>query len=223
LKAAPSSATAAIPPWYWPAVFDPARNPGLTRLEAFAILQQWLNVTRVIWLDEAHPADALSGDVRALAAFAGRGVVVVSKASSDHPFALTLARTVSTLAKARDAQGKNLEIVTVPAPPAAGRAPLSYTTFLPINGGLIVPAFDAATDNEAVSVLARVFPGRTIRSVPAMIFAEAGLTLASLAVPHPARLLERDRATVLPRSAWSQPAPDVDAMLQKYIDLAERE
>jgi hypothetical protein len=26
---------------------------------------------------------------------------------------------------------------------------------------------------------------------------------------------------VLPRSAWSQPAPDVDAMLQKYIDLAE--
>jgi hypothetical protein len=42
-------------------------------------------------------------------------------------------------------------------------------------------------------------------------------------VPHPARLLERERASLLPRSAWAQPVPDIDGLLQKYIDLAARE
>jgi hypothetical protein len=59
--------------------------------------------------------------------------------------------------------------------------------------------------------------------VPALELARAGISLASLAIPHPARLLERDRASLLPRSAWAQPAPDIDALLQKYIDLAGNE
>lgn len=208
-----------------PAVFDGARNPQLARLEAFAFFRHWLGMGRVIWLEEAHPADALLSDVRALVSFVKPGLAVVTRAAHDHPHAAALERITAALAKARDAQGKHLELVPLPAPPLgdATGAPLSYTTYLPVNGAIFVPGYDGETDDEAAQIYARLFPDRAIRMVPARDFAQAGATLASLAIPQPARLLERDRATVLPRSAWSQQAPDVDAILQKYIDLAEKD
>ena len=64
------------------AVFDPVRNPGLAPLEAFGIIQDWLGVSRVIWLPDAHPDDALLTDVRALAAFIAPGLVAVTDPAS---------------------------------------------------------------------------------------------------------------------------------------------
>jgi agmatine deiminase len=207
-----------------PAVFDPARNPGLPRLEAFAILQQWLGAGRVIWLEHAHPRDTLKTDVRALAAFAAPGVVLVSEAPEEHPHADVLSAVAHDLARMRDAQGKHLDVVTLPAPVAAGAgAPASYTGFIAINGTILAPAYGEDTDEDARAILIEQFPGHQVRLVPALDLAGAGLTLTGLALPHPARLLERDRASILPRSAWSQPPPDVDELLQKYIDLAARE
>jgi len=199
------------------AVFDPARNPGLTPLDAFAILKDWLGVARVIWLTETHPADALLSDLRALAAFVAPGLVAVTDDAAP-----VFARLIEQLTRSRDARGSAPELLRLPPPPeGAGLA--SYTNFLPLNGALLVPAFDAPSDQRAADILAAHFPGRVVALVPARDLALAGVTLTGLALPHPARLLERDRATVLPRSAWSQPTPDVDGFLQHYIDLAERE
>ncbi len=204
------------------AVFDTARNPGLSQMEAFSIFQGWLGAARVIWLPERHPGDRLNTDVRALAAFAAPGVCVIT-APGDHP---VFTRTADHLARTRDGLGMMLELVRLPAPPRGPRAlpyPLSYTSFLPVNGGLLVPAFDAPSDARAADMLAEVFPDRAIKLVPATLLAESDLPLTSLAVPHPARLLERDRATVLPRSAWSQPATDAEGVLQHYADMADNE
>jgi hypothetical protein len=88
---------------------------------------------------------------------------------------------------------------------------------------VLVPGFDGARDDDARAILAEAFPDRECRLVPTLELARAGISLASLAIPHPARLLERDRASLLPRSAWAPPAPDIDALLQKYIDLAGNE
>lgn len=206
-----------------PAVFDPARNPGLPRLEAFAILRQWLGVARVIWLEQAHPEDRLMTDVRSLAAFAAPGTVLVSEAAEGHALAQILATVARELKRMRDAQGKHLEVVGLPAPAAKTEAPASYTGFLPVNGALLVPGYGEPGDDRARAILAEHFPSHDVRLVPALDLAKAGLTLTGLALPHPARLLERDRASILPRSAWSQPPPDVDALLQKYIDLAAAE
>ena len=78
--------------------------------------------------------------------------------------------------------------------------------------GLLVPAFGLPSDARAADLLADVFHGRAIRLVLARVLAAAGVTLTALALPHPARLLERDRAAAL--SAWSQPTPDAEALLQ---------
>ncbi len=209
-----------------PAVFDENRNAHVTRMEAFSIFMYWLGVTRVIWLEDAHPADELQCDVRALAAFIAPGVVAVSAAHPDHPHGDVLRKTTERLTKARHARGETPRLVTLPTPPplqTKGAAPLSYTSFVPVNGTVLVPAYDAPADARAADIIANAFETHPVISVPARALAEAGVSLSSLILPHHARLLERDRATVLPRSAWGQAPPDVDALLQKYIDMAEEQ
>lgn len=206
------------------AMFDPARNSGVTRLEGFGILQKWLGAARVIWLEYCLPGDLLCTDVRALAAFLAPGVMAVSNAPEGHPHAEALAVARAALARTKDAAGRPLTLVDVRVPPPVMRGGLplvcAYTNFLAVNGAVLVPVFGAPTDENALDIFARAFPDRTVEPVPALTLAEHGVSLTSLALPQPARLLQRDRATTLPRSAWTQPVPDVDALLQKYIDMA---
>lgn len=204
-------------------VFDPARNPGVTRLEAFAVLRRCLGAARVIWLDRALTADELCTDVRALAAFLAPGIAAVSTAPDGHPDAEILRSAREVLARSRDGQGRPLTLVDLRIPDAASPKPLvmSYTNFLLVNGAVLVPVFGAKTDANALDALSRAFPDRAVEAVPALDLAAHGISLTSLALPQPARLLQRDRATTLPRSAWAQPVPDVDALLQKYIDMAK--
>ena len=207
-----------------PAVFDKKRNPEVTRIEAFSIFMYWLGSARVIWLEDAHPADALLCDVRALTAFIEPGRVAVSAAHDDHSFGDILHKTAERLSTASDAHGETLEVVTLPTPPplkTPGSAPLSYTEFVPVNGTVLMPTYDAPGDERAADILAGALEKRSVTPVPARTLAEAGLSLSSLILPHQARLLERDRATILPRSAWKQEPPDVDAILEKYIEMAE--
>lgn len=205
-------------------VFDAARNPGLTRLDAFSILKKYLGAARVIWLEQALPTDAFRTDIRALAAFLSPGLVALASAADDHPFADVLRKTRAALSTAKDAAGRVVKTIELRVPPPVirdGRAlALSYTNFLAINGAVLVPAFGAPTDENATEVFTRAFPGRVIVPVPALELAVHGVSLTSAAIPQPARLLQRDRATTLPRSAWTQPAPDAEDLLQKYIDMA---
>lgn len=208
-------------------VFDPARNPGVTRLEAFAILQKWLGAGRVIWLEHSMTGDVLCTDVRALTAFLTPGVVAVSCAPEGHPQAETLRETQAILARTKDGTGRPLTLVDMRVPPAVMQdgqpLVLAYTNFVVVNGAVLAPVFDAPTDENALEILGRAFPDRAIVPVPALDLAAHGVSLTSLTLPQPARLLQRDRATTLPRSAWAQPVPDVDALLQKYIDMARKD
>jgi len=207
-----------------PAVFDEKRNPDVTRMEAFSIFMHWLGTARVIWLEDAHPADALQCEVRALTAFIKPGVVAVSAAHDDHPHGEVLRKTAERLSKANDARGETLELVTLPTPPplkTPGAAPLSYTGFVPVNGTVLVPSYDAPGDERAADILAGAFENHSVTPVPARTLAAAGLSLPSVILPHQARLLERDRATILPRSAWGQEPPDAEALLQKYVEMAK--
>ena len=206
-------------------VFDQARNPGVTRLEGFAILQKWLGASRVIWVDYALAADTLCTDVRALTAFLAPGIVALSTAPDGHAYAETLRYARAALARSKDAAGRPLTLIELYVPPVkvTEHLPvLSYTNFLAANGAVFVPVFEASTDENALEVLGRAFPGRVIEAVPALELAQHGVSLTSLCLPQPARLLQRGRATTLPRSAWAQTVPDVDAILQKYIDMAEK-
>lgn len=153
-----------------PTVFDKKRSPDVTRMEAFSVFMHWLGAARVIWLEDAHPADELLCDVRLLAAFIRPGVVAVSAAHKDHPHGEGLRKTAERLSKASDASGETLELVTLPTPPplqTPGAAPLSYTGFVPVNGTVLVPAYDAPADERAADILAGAIESHSVIPVPA--------------------------------------------------------
>ena len=68
----------------------------------------------------------------------------------------------------RDQRRRPFEIETLPMPPAliydGTRLPASYANFYIANGGVIMPTFDCAADEEAQATLSRLFPGTPRRA-----------------------------------------------------------
>ena len=96
---------------------------------------------------------------------------------------------LARLRRARDAQGRKLEIIKLPIPqrpvamsateaaevlsapgtqarPAGARLAASYVNFTLCNGAIILPRFDDPHDDRARAILAEQFPDRVIRQVP---------------------------------------------------------
>jgi agmatine deiminase len=51
--------------------------------------------------------------------------------------------------------------------PEPGRFTRSYINFAVVNGGLVIPAFDDPADEEARTIIAAAFPGRTAVQIDA--------------------------------------------------------
>ncbi|OMH31597.1 agmatine/peptidylarginine deiminase [Tersicoccus sp. Bi-70] len=163
---------------------DPGRNPGLTEADVEAEFARVLGVERVIWLDRGLHRDAqrfgTRGHVDIVAAFAAPGVVLVhDQTDPSHPDHEVTADVIATLSTARDAAGRRLEVIRVPAPQRLrdeeGWVDLSYLNHLIVNDGVIACAFDDPNDEVAAGILAAAHPHRTVVTVDAReIFARGG-------------------------------------------------
>jgi agmatine deiminase len=84
------------------------------------------------------------------------------------------------LAHARDAEGRQIEIIEIAQPRKMrtdwrGRLlAASYVNFYLVNGGVVMPAFDDLEDGPARRALADCFPGREIVQVDALDIVEGG-------------------------------------------------
>ena len=93
------------------------------------------------------------------------------------------------LSRAKDAQGRPLEILTVEQPKASFgddgvRLPLSYVDFYLANGGLVMPSFEDSNDQGAFDLVSRIFPDRTVRQVLTIDLLRAG-GIHALTQPEP--------------------------------------
>ncbi|MEM9177572.1 MAG: agmatine deiminase family protein, partial [Myxococcota bacterium] len=128
--------------------------------------------TRVLWLEDGVEGDDTDGHVDDLTRFVapGRVVSVVEPDAHDANHAI-LDRNRALLARMTDAQGRALEVVELPMPPAIegphGRAPASYANFYFANAGVLVPVFDADTDAEALRLFEGLGLDRPVVPVPA--------------------------------------------------------
>lgn len=171
-------------------LLDPARNRGATREAVERWLGDYLGVETVIWIENGIPEDETGGHIDNLACFAAPGHVLLAWCDdpADPHYAVSRA-AAKRLEAALDAQGRRLAISRLPMPPrmiisraeaaglrvgskgmdrAAGvRLAASYANFYLANGAVIAPAFEVATDDEALDVFAHTFPGRDIVMVPA--------------------------------------------------------
>ncbi len=160
-------------------LLNPNRNPALRRADIDTQLQDWLGVQKVIWLGAGLTDDETDGHVDNLACFVRPGVVLAL--SEDDPRDANHAAIADNLARlrnAKDAQGRALEVITVPQPAerrAEGkRLPLSYINFYRANGAVVLPQFNDARDVEAERIVRATFPDLTVATVPALDIVRGG-------------------------------------------------
>lgn len=166
------------------------RNPSLSREEIEEQLCAHLGAEKVIWLGRGVYNDETDGHIDNLACFAAPGVVLLtwSEDESDPQHAIS-AEALARLRAARDARGRELDVLLLPSPGpilitaeesegvdaapgtiprrAGDRLAASYANFYIANTRVVMPLLDERTDETAREILEGAFPGREIVGVPA--------------------------------------------------------
>ena len=175
-------------------LLNPNRNPNLDAPALERKLGDALGVSRVLWLDQGLLNDHTDGHVDTLARFVGPGRVVCMEArSSDDPNRQALESIARALAGFKDAAGRPLEVLRIPSPGSViGKAgelmPASYVNFYIANHAVAVPVYRSSSDDEAVSAIAALFPGRRTIGIPAKALLSGGGAFHCITQQQPAAL-----------------------------------
>lgn len=170
-------------------LLNPNRNPHLTEAQVEANLRDYLNVNKIIWLDDGVYLDETDGHIDNLACFVRPSEVLLTWTDdpSDPQYRISRA-AYELLSDSTDAQGNRLTVhkihqptpMTITAAEAAGVIPLegtqprpvgarlaaSYVNFYIANGGVVMPLFDDSYDAPALETMRRLFPDRKVVGVP---------------------------------------------------------
>jgi agmatine deiminase len=168
-------------------LLNPNRNPGLGRNEVEQTLRDFVGAARVIWLGDGFSDSETDGHVDNIACFAGESRVILGVPDSkSHPDN----GPVMEAKKRLNAAG--MEVIELVQPRAIrydrfGRLlQTSYVNFYLCNGGLVMPFFDDAHDQQAGAVLADCFPGREIVMVPVLDIVAGGGGIHCITQQEPA-------------------------------------
>jgi agmatine deiminase len=148
-------------------LLNPNRNPHLTRGQIEQRLRDLLGVDTILWLGDGIVGDDTDGHIDDLTRFVGPREVVtaVEEDPADDNYR-ALQDNLSRLRAWRDADGRGLDIVTLPMPPAVRhsgqRLPATYANFYIANRLVLVPAYNHARDAWAQDILRELFPGREV-------------------------------------------------------------
>lgn len=164
---------------------DPGRNPDATRESVEAEIHARLGTSTAIWLPRGLTRDydrfGTRGHVDIVAAFAGPGKVLVhDQQDPAHPDHAVSHMIRWVLEGQTDAQGRELEVIPVPAPtvlrdPDGDWVDYSYINHYVANGVVVLCAFDDPNDAVAAELLGSAYPDRNVELVDAReIFANGG-------------------------------------------------
>ncbi|HUA12714.1 MAG TPA: agmatine deiminase [Solirubrobacteraceae bacterium] len=171
-------------------LLNPNRNPELSREQIEQALCAYLGAQSVLWLGRGVYNDETDGHVDNLACFARPGAVMLTWSEDpDDPQHAISRDAFERLTSARDARGRELEIVLLPSPgpleitpeEAAGvdavegtqprragdRLAASYVNFYLGSSRVVYPLLDERSDTDAGQILARCFPDREVVGVAA--------------------------------------------------------
>ncbi len=161
-------------------LLDGVRNPGLDEIGYTSLLRDGLGATRIVWLVGGLVDDHTDGHVDTVARFAAEDTIVCVAADADDAENLaSLRANRATLEALRRVDGSPYRVVELPLPHDRSRVngvrpPRSYANFCLVNGGVIVPIWNDPRDEEALSILQGVFPGREVVGVPATAMITGG-------------------------------------------------
>jgi agmatine deiminase len=155
-------------------LLHPSRNPGLERGQIEARLREALGVERVVWLGLGLiEDDDTDGHVDNICAWIEPGRVLLQTVADEGDVNFGLCRENAERLSAAGIDVVELDVL----PRLAGEQPpvvVPYVNFYVANGALIVPVTGAETDAGALSLLARLYPGREAVPVPGATLALGG-------------------------------------------------
>ena len=143
------------------------RNPHLTRENIEEYLREYLGVSHIIWLKNGIEGDDTDGHIDDIARFVNPTTVLCAyeedKNDENYPILL---ESYETLFKAKDQDGKRLNIIKLPMPgfivDEEGRLPASYANFYIGNKVVLAPIFGHENDKRALDIIQAQFPDRRV-------------------------------------------------------------
>jgi len=173
-------------------VLNQNRNPNLSKSQVEDYLCEYLNVSKIVWLNGTRAQSETDGHVDGLACFIRPGVVLTSVGSdAGHPDYETLLENREILLNSKDAKGRRIEVVEIREPYeylADGTLIKGiYANFYIANGGIILPEFDFPEfDRAALDTLKREFPNYEIVQLPTRILLFGGGNIHCITQQQPA-------------------------------------
>ena len=139
------------------------RSPAPTRQEVEQALRKYLGIRRVIWLEGYLPGDIYTyGHVDSLARFVNANTIVASyQPDPNGPGYEVLERNYRILLNAVDQDGNPFKVVRIPVS-SDPKYPSSYVNFYIGNEVVLVPVYNDPRDEEALSIIRSLFPGRRV-------------------------------------------------------------
>lgn len=179
-------------------LLNPNRNPTMSQDQIEAALRHHVGAEKMVWLDKGLDGDETDGHIDNIACFAAPGMVLLQTCQDplDPNYAITRS-AIDMLNSQTDAKGRPFQIIEIPQPPKATyrgkRATLSYLNFYFVNDGIVLPIFGGEaqeTDDQALHILADVFPRRRIAPVNGWALVKEGGNVHCITQQIPADLKE---------------------------------
>ncbi|PKM94313.1 MAG: agmatine deiminase [Firmicutes bacterium HGW-Firmicutes-1] len=164
------------------------RNPHLTQEEIEEYLRAYLNVEKIIWLNQGLFNDETDGHIDNICCFARPGEVILSWTDDESSPNYEICRSAyEILNNSIDAKGRTIKVYKLELPQPifvtneeddgilqsadATRfstdepLPASYVNFLFCNHSIIMPIFNDPKDELAIKTLKEIFPDREIVTI----------------------------------------------------------
>ena len=143
------------------------RNPQLSREQIVQHLRNMLGVEKILWLGDGIVGDDTDGHIDDLTRFVAPNTVVtvIEEDPADDNYR-PLQENLVRLQEMTNLNGEPLEIIELPMPSPVihngQRLPASYANFYIANTLVLVPTYRCDADQQAIDILAPLFPARKI-------------------------------------------------------------
>lgn len=170
-------------------LLHPSRNPNLSKQELTALLCEYLNVEKIIWIPRGLFNDETNGHVDNIMHLVRPGEVVLTWCEDPSDPQYDISREAyQYLTQQTDAKGRQIKVHKLPMPGplyieqqeaqdidisqgmerrAGERLAASYANYLVTNQQIILPLLDARYDQDVVAMLQKLYPGYRVTGVPA--------------------------------------------------------
>lgn len=169
-------------------VLNPNRNPNMTKQKMETLLEEYLNVKKVIWLPRGLYLDETGGHVDNICCFVRPGVVTLAWTNDESDPQYEISKEAyDILSTSTDASSSRLSVHKIEQPnpiyisqeesdnvdfvegtvprAAGGRLPASYINYYFVNGGIVMPLFEDENDKKAFDKLTELFPDKRVVGV----------------------------------------------------------